>query len=88
MYEIVCDAVPELPQASVTVQVFVVERLHPVPDSSPTVPAAISPELQLSITVAAPNAAAICTEDGLQESDNGAAREITGTFVSTVYVNV
>jgi hypothetical protein len=56
-----------------------VENVHPLPDSVPTVPVAINPELQLSVTVAAPNAAAICALVGLQIREAGAASDITGT---------
>ena len=73
-----------LPQLSVTVHVLVVVRVHPVPDSAPTVPVAIRPVEQLSVTEAAPNAAAICVLVGLQPSVVDAASEITGACVSLV----
>jgi hypothetical protein len=71
--------VPVLPQLSVTVHVFVVENVHPLPDSEPTVPEAISPDEQLSLTEAVPNAAAICELVGLQPRADEAVIEITGT---------
>ena len=76
------------PHASVTVQLFVVENVQPEPVSDPTVPVAVNPLLQLSVTVAAPNAAAICAAVGLHGSDPAAANVITGGVVSTVQVNV
>jgi hypothetical protein len=48
-----------LPQASVTVQLLVVENEQSEPLSAPTVPVAVRPLLQLSVTEAAPKAAAI-----------------------------
>ena len=56
----VCDAEAVLPQASMTVQVFVAVKVQPAPGASaPTVPVAVKPVEQLSVTVAAPNAALI-----------------------------
>ena len=57
---IVCDAVAVLPHASVTAHVFVAVKVHPDPGTSePTVPVAVNPVEQLSVTVAAPKAALI-----------------------------
>src|SRR5439155_1016857 len=84
----VCEAVPVLPQSSVTDHDLVVENVQPEPDSEPTVPVAESPVEQLSETVAAPNAAATCEAVGLQPSDDEDASEITGASVSRVYVTV
>jgi len=75
----VCDAVPELPQASVTVHVFVTEREQPDPDSAPTIPVAVNPVLQLSVTLAAPKAPLICAVVGLHGTVVEAASVITGT---------
>src|SRR5205809_7509052 len=55
---IVCVAVPVLLHASVTVQFFVTETLHPVTTSGCIVPVAVRPVEQLSVTLAVPNAAA------------------------------
>jgi hypothetical protein len=85
----VCDADAELPHPSVTVQIFVAVKVHPEPGTSaPTVPAAIKPVLQLSVTVAAPNAALICAGDGLHGTDVVVPKEIVGTCVSLVNVIV
>ena len=69
---------PVLPQLSVTVQLLVVEYVQPDPLSDPTVPVATNPLEQLSLTVAEPNAAAICAVVGLQPSEPAEARAITG----------
>ena len=45
-----------LPQASVTVHVYVTDTKHPVTTSGCTVPVAVNPVEQLSVTVAVPNA--------------------------------
>src|SRR5215216_276494 len=84
----VCEAVAVLPQASVTVQVFVTENEQPDPVSVPTTPVAVSPVEQLSVTAAAPNAFAISVAVGLQFKVVGAARVITGASVSLVNVTV
>src|SRR5204863_2473619 len=55
---IVCVAVPVLLHASVTVHFFGTETLHPVITSGCTVPVAVKPVEQLSVTLAVPNAAA------------------------------
>src|SRR5439155_422214 len=88
VYVTVCEAVPVLPQASVTVQHLVVENEHPEPVSAPTVPVAVRPVLQLSLTDAAPNAAAMSVAVGLHPSADTAASVITGFWVSRVYVTV
>ena len=54
-----CELVPMFPHPSVTVQFFVTEWLQPVPCSTPIVPIAVNPWLQLSVTLAVPKAAAI-----------------------------
>ena len=80
----VCDFVPVLPQASVTVQLFVVVRVHPEPVSAPSLPEAVKPVLQLSETVAEPNAALTCAAVGLQPREEEAASVITGAVTSLV----
>src|SRR5215208_24237 len=84
----VCEADAELPQASVTVHVFVTEKLQPLPDSVPTTPVAVNPVEQLSVTVAAPNAFAISVAVGLQFKVVGADKLMTGASVSRVNVTV
>jgi hypothetical protein len=77
--------VPVLPQLSVTVQLLVVEKVQPDPVSDPTVPVALSPLEQLSVTEAEPKAAAICPDVGLQVGIVPAAVSvITGAIVSLV----
>src|SRR5678815_1262457 len=79
----VCVAVPVLPQASVTVHVLVTETLQPAPGTSaPSVNVAVSPEEQLSATVAAPNAAVMSAAVGLQRTAVAAASVITGLTLS------
>jgi succinate dehydrogenase/fumarate reductase cytochrome b subunit len=75
---IVCVAVPVLPHASVTVQSFVTDTWHPVTTSAAMVPVAVRPVEQLSVTVAAPNAAATCAAVALQPKVPAADNEITG----------
>lgn len=76
-------------QASVTVHVLVTEYVHPGPAvSGPSVNEGINPVLQLSVTLAAPNAAAICTAVGLQGNAAAGASVITGGVRSTVQVTV
>ena len=77
---------PVFPQASVTVHDLVVVRVQPVPDSAPIVPVAVNPVLQLSVAVAAPNAAAICGEVGLQPRADALARVITGDVISCTVI--
>src|SRR5215216_3378922 len=84
----VCEAVAVLPQASVTVQVFVTEKEQPLPVSVPTVPVAVRPVEQLSVTEAAPNALAISVAVGLQFKVDGAERVMTGACLSLVNVTV
>ena len=55
-----------LPHASVTVHVFVTETWQPFTTSAPKVPVAVRPVEQLSVTEAAPNAAATSAAVGLQ----------------------
>src|SRR5436309_11830806 len=80
----VCEPVPGVTQVSGTVQLLVVENVHPEPVSAPTVPLAVKPLLQLSLTVAPPNAAAICASVGLHPSPEAAASVICGLVVSRV----
>jgi hypothetical protein len=88
LYWTVWEAVPVLPQASVTVQFLVVEKLHPEPVSVPTVPLATRSLLQLSVTLAVPKAAAICAAVGLQASGPAAVSVMTGGLVSLLYWTV
>jgi hypothetical protein len=76
--------VPVLPQLSVIVQLLVVEKVQPEPVSDPTVPVALSPLEQLSVTEAVPKAAAICPDVGLQPSVPEAVTVMTGAIVSLV----
>jgi hypothetical protein len=73
-----------LPQLSVTVQVFVVEKLQPDPVSVPTTPVAVKPVLQLSEAVAPPKAAAIWAVVGLQGNVPAVAITIDGLTRSLV----
>jgi len=85
----VCDAVPILPHASVTVHVLITEREQPDPVSAPTFPVAVNPVLQLSITLATvPNAFAISVVVGLHNTVVAGFSVITGTCVSLVKVIV
>jgi hypothetical protein len=81
----VCDTVLVFPHASVTVHVFVTERLQPLPVSVPKVPVAVNPEEQLSATIAVPNAPAISLALGLQERVEAGVNVIAGLVVSFVY---
>src|SRR5262245_41628536 len=81
---IVCVCVPVLPQASVTVQVLVIERSQPVPVSAPSVKVALRPVEQLSVTLAVPKAAAICAAVGLHPTVVAVLTVITGASVSLV----
>ena len=81
-YDIVCDAIPVFPQASVTVQFLVVENKQPDPVSDAIEPEAMRPVVQLSLTEAFPKAAAISDIVGLQPMDETAASVITGNSVS------
>lgn len=84
----VCVAEPVLPQASVAVHVFITERIHPVPCSAPTVPVAVNPALQLSVTVATvPKAFVISLAVGLQGTGVAGLSVITG-FVLSLAVKV
>jgi hypothetical protein len=81
----VCEAVPILPQASVTVHVFVTEREQPDPVSALTLPVAVNPVLQLSVTLATvPNAFAISGDVGLHITAVEGFNVITGLIASTV----
>jgi len=85
----VCELVAVFPQASVTVQAFVTVKVQAAPGTSgPTIPVAINPEEQLSVTVAAPNPALICACVGLQITAVGEPNDITGAVISLVKVTV
>jgi len=85
----VCVAVPTFPHASVVVQVFVTVRVHPAPVSAPTVPVAVRPVLQLSVTLATePKAFAISVAVGLHGTAVAAFNVITGAVKSLVKVMV
>src|SRR5258708_11669960 len=58
------------------------------PVSLPTVPVAVSPVEQLSVTLAEPKAAAICEAVGLQPRDDERSTELTGASESPVHVTV
>ena len=75
-----------LPQASVTVQFLVVENVQPEPVSVASVPVAIKPVEQLSVTVAVPKAAVISAAVGLQSTVPAAVKVITGSSVSLLQV--
>ena len=64
------------------VQVLVTEKLQPDPVSGESVNDAVRPVEQLSLTLAVPNAAAICALVGLQVSVEDAVTVITGACVS------
>src|SRR5204862_103632 len=84
----VCDAVPVLLHASVTVHVFVTLTLHPVTTSACTVPVAVNPVEQLSVTLADPKALATFIAVALQFNAVDATRVITGACVSLINVTV
>jgi hypothetical protein len=85
----VCVAVPVLPHASVAVHVFITDRVHPVPVSVPTVPVAVNPVLQLSVTLATvPNAFAISVDVGLHITAVEGFNVITGAVLSKVQVTI
>ena len=73
-----------LPQVSVTVQFLVVENVQPVPVSAASVPVAVKPSEQLSITLAVPKAAVISAAVGLQPNILAGVKVITGSSVSLV----
>ena len=73
-----------LPQASVTVQFLVVEKVQPLPVSKVSVPLATKSVEQLSLTEAVPNAAVISAAVGLQPNVPAAVKVITGSCVSLV----
>ena len=70
------------PQESVTVQVLVTVLIQPVPCSAPLVNVAVNPVVQLSVTVAVPNAASMAAAAGLQPTVPDAVTVITGLVVS------
>lgn len=78
----VCEAVALLPQESVTVHVLVTVLIQPVPCSAPSLKVAVNPVVQLSVTVAVPNAASIADGAGLQPGEPAAVNVITGLVVS------
>jgi len=88
---IVRDAVDELPQASVDVQVRVCERLQPVATTAAVVGLAVTGP-QLSVAVAVPSAESIAPAVGLQPRFAPLATEpvavITGGVTSSVHVAV
>ena len=73
-----------LPQVSVTVQFLVVENVHPEPVSAASVPVAVRPVEQLSLTVAVPKAAVISAGVGLQSTVFAGVKVMTGSSVSRV----
>lgn len=78
----VCDTVPVFPQASVAVHVLVTVLIQPAPCSAPLAKVAVKPEVQLSVTVAVPNAAFIWAVVGLHTGVPAAVTVITGLVVS------
>ena len=72
------------PQASVTVQFLVVEKVQPLPVSAASVPVAVRPVEQLSLTLAVPKAAVISAGVGLQSTVFAGVKVITGSSVSLV----
>jgi len=77
-------AVPVFPQASVTVQFLVVEKVQPLPVSKVSVPLATKPVEQLSLTEAVPKAAVISAAVGLQPNVPAGVNVIIGSSVSRV----
>ena len=75
---------PVFPQASVTVQFLVVENVQPEPVSTASVPVAVKPMEQLSLTVAVPKAAVISAGVGLQPNVPAGVNVINGSCVSLV----
>ncbi len=75
-----------LPQASVTVQFLVVENVQPEPVSTASVPVAVRPVEQLSVTVAVPKAAVISAGVGLQSTVPADVNVITGSSVSLLQI--
>jgi hypothetical protein len=86
VYVSVWEVVPVLPQASVTVQFLVVENVQPEPVSVASVPVAVKPMEQLSVTVAVPKAAVISAAVGLQPNVPAGVKVITGSSVSLFQV--
>ena len=84
----VCVTVPVFPQASVALQVLVIDLVHPVPCSAPSAEVAVKPVEQLSLTVAVPNAEFICATVGLHAGLVAAVTVITGAVTSLVKVIV
>src|SRR5438309_10772890 len=74
----VWEAVPTLPHPSVTVQLLVTLRLQLLPCSAPMEIGRASCRLRLSVTVAAPHAAAICASVGLHPRAAALAMVSTG----------
>ena len=80
-------AVEVLLQLSMTVQVLVMDNVHPVPVSGPSVNEAVSAVEQLSLTLAVPKAALISAGVGLQFTGEGGVSVITGAMVSDIVIN-
>jgi len=78
--------VPVLPQGSVTVQFLVVENVQPEPVSTASVPVAVRPVEQLSLTVAVPKAAVISAAVGLQSTVLAGVNVMIGSSVSLFQV--
>src|SRR5204863_6576748 len=74
--------------ASVTVQFFVTETLHPVTTSGCIVPVAVRTVEQLSVTLAVRNAAATSAAVPLHATAAAGVRVITGAVLSLVKVIV
>ena len=77
---------PVLPQGSVTVQFLVVENVQPEPVSTASVPVAVRPVEQLSLTVAVPKAAVISAAVGLQSTVLAGVNVMIGSSVSLFQV--
>src|SRR5688572_11057248 len=84
---IVWDSVSILPHESVTVHVRVIERSQLVPVSEASVKEAVNTIGQLSVTLAVPNAALICSVVGLQPTAVLGETDITGASVSTIFTS-
>ena len=80
-------AVEVLLQLSITVQVLVMDNVHPVPVSGPSVNEAVSAVEQLSLTLAVPKAALISAGVGLQFTGEGSVSVITGAIVSDMVIS-
>ena len=84
----VVEAVAVLPQASMAINVLVLEALHDVVDTAPSLDVTDA-VLQPSVAVAVPSAAAIAEAGGLQPRVVTApVIVITGGFLSAIHVTV